>query len=304
VAAAERTEQEVLLAVNLYARALVNAHLGLAGQARADAEAGLAFGEQSRDPWLIGINLWVLGFLELSLGRLAEADRHLSRAADIGESIGLQEPGQWRFHADHMEAVIGLGELARAGDLLDRFEERAQATARTWALATAARSRGLLQAARGDVDGAAAAFEKALAHHQRLPMPFELGRTMLARGQLLRRLKQKRAARESLQAALEVFERLGAPLWAERTHAELRRIGLRPAAPLGLTPTEERVADLVAAGHTNREAAQALFLSVHTVEDNLRRIYRKLGVRSRTELAASYPSRGAPSPGGPGGAAR
>ncbi len=85
---------------------------------------------------------------------------------------------------------------------------------------------------------------------------------------------------------------LGAPLWAERTQAELRRIGLRPAAPLSLTPTEERVADLVATGHTNREVAQALFLSVHTVEDNLRRIYRKLGVRSRTELAAVYSAKG------------
>jgi DNA-binding CsgD family transcriptional regulator len=305
VEAAERTEQEVLLSVNRYARALVNAHLGLAGPARADAEAGLAFGEQCGDPWLIGINLWVLGFLELSLGRLAEADRHLSRAADIGESIGLREPGQWRFHADHVEAVIGLGELARAGDLLDRFEGRAQATGRAWALATAARSRGLLNAAQGDMDGATAAFKQALAHHQCLPMPFELGRTVLARGQLLRRLKQKRAARESLQEALEVFERLGAPLWAERARAELRRIGLRPAAPLSLTPTEERVADLVATGHTNREVAQALFVSVHTVEDNLRRIYRKLGVRSRTELAAIYPSRGAPAPpGGPSGVAR
>jgi DNA-binding CsgD family transcriptional regulator len=155
------------------------------------------------------------------------------------------------------------------------------------------------------MDGATAAFKQALAHHQCLPMPFELGRTVLARGQLLRRLKQKRAARESLQEALEVFERLGAPLWAERARAELRRIGLRPAAPLSLTPTEERVADLVATGHTNREVAQALFVSVHTVEDNLRRIYRKLGVRSRTELAAIYPSRGAPAPpGGPSGVAR
>jgi DNA-binding CsgD family transcriptional regulator len=144
----------------------------------------------------------------------------------------------------------------------------------------------LLLAARGNPDAAAAAAEEALTHHERLPMPFELARTLLARGQLRRRAKQKRAARESLQEALQIFQRLGAPLWAERARAELRRIGLRPPAPLELTPTEERVAGLVAAGHTNQEAAQALFLSVHTVEDNLRRIYRKLGVRSRTELAA------------------
>jgi DNA-binding CsgD family transcriptional regulator len=117
-------------------------------------------------------------------------------------------------------------------------------------------------------------------------MPFELGRTLLAQGQLRRRAKQKRAARESLQEARQVFERLGAPLWAERATAELARIGLRPPAPLGLTPTEKRVAELAAAGRTNREIAQTLFLSVHTVEDNLRRVYGKLGIRSRTELAA------------------
>jgi DNA-binding CsgD family transcriptional regulator len=130
------------------------------------------------------------------------------------------------------------------------------------------------------------AIEQALVHHQRLAMPFELGRTLLTQGQLRRRAKQKRAARESLQRALQIFEQLSAPLWADRASAELARIGLRPAAPLGLTSTEERVAELAAAGHTNREIAQALFLSVHTVEDNLRRIYRKLAIRSRTELAA------------------
>jgi DNA-binding CsgD family transcriptional regulator len=70
-----------------------------------------------------------------------------------------------------------------------------------------------------------------------------------------------------------------------------RRIGLRPPAPLDLTPTEKRVAELAAAGHTNREIAQALFLSVHTVEHNLRRVYSKLGIRSRTELAAKSRTR-------------
>jgi DNA-binding CsgD family transcriptional regulator len=291
VEAAERTGQEQWIGINLYVRGLVNAHLGRADVARRDAEAALSSGERRGDPWVTGISLWVLGFLELSLGRLAETGRHLSRAWEIGESIGLREPGQWRFHADHLEALVGLGELGRAGELLAGFEERALATSRPWALATAARCRALLLAAQGDPDGALAAAEEALAHHERLPMPFELGRTLLAQGQLRRRARQKRAARESLQEALQIFERLGAPLWADRARAELRRIGLRPPAPLELTPTEERVAELVAAGHTNREVAQVLFLSVHTVEDNLRRICRKLGVRSRTELAARRPDR-------------
>jgi DNA-binding CsgD family transcriptional regulator len=275
-----------MVSVNCYGRGIVNAHLGLVALARSDAEAGLASAEERGDPWAVGINLWVLGFLELSLGRLAEASRYLSQAWEIGESIGLREPGQWRFHPDHLEALIGMGELDRAEDLLIRFEERARLTSRSWALATAARCRALLLAARGDPGGAAAALEQALAHHERVPMPFELARTLLCQGQLRRRVKQKRAARESLEAAIAIFERLGASLWAERATLELRRVGLRPPAPLELTVTEQRVADLAAAGQTNREIAQALFLSVHTVEDNLRRVYRKLAVRSRTELAA------------------
>ena len=291
VEAAQLTGQTVVVGLNRCTRGLVNAHLGLAALARSDAEAGLAFAEERGDPWVAGWGFRVLGFLELSLGRLADASQHLSRADDVAESIGLREPGQWRFHADHLEVLMGLGELGRAGELLARFEERARVTGRPWPLATAARSRALLLAAQQDPDGAAAAIEQALAHHEHLAMPFELGRTLLAQGQLRRRAKQKRAARESLQQARQIFERLGAPLWAERAGAELARIGLRPPAPLGLTPTEKRVAELAAAGHTNREIAQALFLSVHTVEDNLRRIYGKLGIRSRTELAARSSAR-------------
>jgi DNA-binding CsgD family transcriptional regulator len=286
VEAAEWTGQAVVISLNRCARGLVNAHLGRADLARSDAEAGLAFAEERGDPWVAGWGFRVLGFLDLSLGRLGNASRHLSRVEEVAGSIGLREPGQWRFHADHLEVLIGLGELGRAGELLARFDEQARSAGRPWALATATRSRALLLAARQDPDGAAAAIEQALAHHQHLAMPFELGRTLLAQGQLRRRAKQKRAARESLQQARQIFERLGAPLWAERASAELARIGLRPPAPLGLTPTEKRVAELAAAGHTNREVAQALFLSVHTVEDNLRRIYGKLGIRSRTELAA------------------
>jgi len=155
----------------------------------------------------------------------------------------------------------------------------------------------LLDAADGDLAAAGLALERALAEHQRLPMPFELARTLLVQGTVHRRGKRKRAAREALQRALEIFEELGAPLWAGKARAELRRIGLRPPAPSGLTPSEERVAELVAAGHTNREVAGALFISVKTVDSNLSRIYRKLGVRSRTELARKLPAKGGPAPG-------
>ncbi len=219
-----------MISLNRCARGLVNAHLGLADLARCDAEAGLVFAEERADPWVAGWGFRVLGFLELSLGRLADASRYLSRVDDIAESIGLREPSQSRFHADHLEALIGLGELGRAGDLLARFEERAERNGRPWPLATSARSRALLLAAQQNPDGAAAAIEQALGHHQRLAMPFELGRTLLAQGQLRRR-PSRSGRRESLQEARQIFERLGAALWAERATAELARIGLRPPAP-------------------------------------------------------------------------
>src|SRR5205823_1520542 len=118
-----------------------------------------------------------------------------------------------------------------------------------------------------------------------LGQPVELGRTLLVRGMVERRNRQKRAARESLEGALETFSAIGADLWAERARAELGRIGGRAPSSVELTPTEDRVARLVVEGATNQEAAAALFLSVKTVEWNLSRIFRKLGIRSRTELA-------------------
>ncbi len=88
-----------------------------------------------------------------------------------------------------------------------------------------------------------------------------------------------------LTGALERFEALGAPLWAERAREDRARIGGRARSNDDLTPTEEQIAELVAAGMTNREVAATLFVTPKTVESALTRVYRKLGVRSRTELA-------------------
>ena len=117
-------------------------------------------------------------------------------------------------------------------------------------------------------------------------MPFEVARTHVVIGQIHRRRREKCAAADALQLALDGFEKLGATSWAERTRAELSRVGLRPAAPLALTETERRVAELVATGRTSRDVASALFLSPKTVEANLSRAYQKLGIRSRAELGA------------------
>jgi DNA-binding CsgD family transcriptional regulator len=156
-----------------------------------------------------------------------------------------------------------------------------------WAFTIASRCRALLSAAAGDSDAAYASLDRALELHEQLQEPFERGRTLLVRGTLQRRNRKKRPARESLSQALAVFDELGARLWSERARAELRRIGGRaPTTPGVLTPTEERVAALVAAGRTYREVADALFISPKTVQWNLSKIYRKLGIRSGGELAA------------------
>jgi len=139
-----------------------------------------------------------------------------------------------------------------------------------------------------DLAGALETLEQALVLHDRLPMPFERGRTLLALGATQRRMKRRRAARETLQAALAIFEELGVSLWIEKARAELSRIAGRAPSSGDLTPTEQRVAELVAGGRTNREVAAALHLSERTVEGNLSRIYGKLRLRSRTELASRY----------------
>jgi DNA-binding CsgD family transcriptional regulator len=299
---ADRAEQEVQRAIALYCCALVDAHLGRVASARAQAEEGLAIGRGRRDLWLEGIYLWVLGFVDLSTGDLEGVERHLSRADEIAEAIGVVEPGQWRFHADRIEALIGSGTLEAAESLLDRYRRRARATKRSHALAAEARCRGLLATARGELEGALRAFSRSLARYERLPLPFERARTLLAFGSAERRANRKRAARETLEKALAEFESLGAPLWAEKARSEIGRIGGRRAPARGaLSETEARIARLAASGLTNDEIAAQLVVSPKTVKWNLSKVYRKLGVRSRTELAAELASTSGPATPGPAG---
>ncbi|MGA8331248.1 MAG: helix-turn-helix transcriptional regulator, partial [Mycobacterium sp.] len=155
---------------------------------------------------------------------------------------------------------------------------------RAWMLAVGGRCRAMLLAGRRDLSAATTAAEQAMTEHERLPMPFERARTQLLLGQLQRRQRRRDAAANTLREALHTFEQLGTALWADRVNAELARgmSGRRRAD--GLTPSEQRVAELAVSGMTNRDIAKALFISPKTVEVNLSRIYRKLNIRSRTEL--------------------
>ena len=239
--------------------------------------------------------LSALGSLELSSGNASAAHEQLDRAWQLHRHAGFGEPAMFPFVADHVGALIELGANDAAIEVVEWLEERGRALDRPWALAVAARSRAQFAAAAGDFPAAFEAVDRALDAHERLPMPFELARTLMVLGSIRRRAKQKRPARESLDEAIQIFERLGARLWAEQARGELARIGGRRAAIGELTEAEQRVAKLAAAGRTNREIADTLFMSVRTVEGHLSHIYKKMGIRSRTELAVFIDAADGPS---------
>lgn len=281
-----QADQEPQRVFALGVRALVRAGRGDVEGARADAEATLAGAEARGVVIATIVAAGALGLLELSLGRFEAVDRLLGPLGARLEAGGVREPGSVRFAPDAIEALIALGRIEEAQALLDTLERQAARLDRASALAAAGRCRGFLAAAQGDLDGALASLERALGEHERVSMPFEQARTLLALGASRRRARMKRPAREALEQALAIFEELGARLWAEKARAELARIGGRRAPATGeLTPTEHRIAALAAEGRSNKEIAAALFVTPKTVGTQLSRIYRKVGVHSRTELA-------------------
>jgi DNA-binding CsgD family transcriptional regulator len=189
------------------------------------------------------------------------------------------------FVPDLVEALVLLGRVDDAAAHVATLEERGKALGSPWASATGARCRGLVAAAGGDFAEALASLDRALVAHERLPQPFELARTHLIHGTVLRRAKRRGDARAALSRAIAIFDELPARLWATRAREEVARIGGRTSVGGELTKAERRVAELAAVGRTNREVAEALFVTERTVEAALTRAYRKLGVRSRTELA-------------------
>jgi DNA-binding CsgD family transcriptional regulator len=186
------------------------------------------------------------------------------------------------------EALIALGRLDEAQLVVDDLLQRAGASQSAHAVAIAHRCEGLLLAARGHLAAAIDVLDLALNEHARQRLPLQLGRTLLEKGSLERRAKRKTAAKHTLEQALQILEPLGAAVWVTRARDELGRIGLRPPVVTeGLTPAQERVAELAAGGATNREIAQTLYMSARTVESHLTKIYRELGIRSRAQLAAA-----------------
>ena len=262
--------------------ALAAAHLGDLDYARECAERSCRLAElhgsrlSAPTATLATVELWS-GDTEAAVARFAAAEGMTGTPDAV-------EPSMCWWRAEQIEALLELGLVDDAVDRLDAWEADARRLGRDWVLAHAARCRGLVAASRGEIEQALLVLAEAVSLHEAVGDPFGRARALLALGAVRRRARQKRPAREAIEAACAGFEKLEAARWAERAREELGRIGGRTRIE-GLTPAERRVADLVAKGRTNAEVAAALFLAERTVASHLTRVYSKLGVRSRTELS-------------------
>jgi DNA-binding CsgD family transcriptional regulator len=263
--------------------AIVAVHRGQLELARGYSERALELaGEQLvlHPPQHMG----VLGLAALWSGDVTGAEEWLGKADKRAVEIGWGEPSLRWWTSDHAELLLEHEHVDEAVRLVDAWEADAARVGREWVLAQVTRCRGLVAAAQGELDHADNLLDRAVAEHEAVGDPYGRARALLALGVVRRRGRQKRASRDAIGAALSGFEHLGAATWIEKARDELGSIGGRIREE-GLTAAERRVADLVAKGQTNREVAAALFLGERTVASHLTRIYAKLGVRSRTELA-------------------
>lgn len=268
------------VAAHLANLAVVSALRGEEEQCRRQAEEALAIAIPHRIGLRAGVAAYALAMLDLGMGRYAAAHARFASIAAAGPGAG-HPTVVWRSTPDRVEAAVAAGEHEAAREAVGAYERWAAHATTDESQALLARCRALL------ADGGTEPFEDALRRHGE---PFERARTALLYGERLRRAQQPGQARHHLRAALETFERLGARPWAKRAHGELRAAGEAPARPesdaqAALTPQELRIARLVAEGASSKEVAARLFLSPRTVEYHLYKIYPKLGITSRTELA-------------------
>ncbi|MET8798018.1 AAA family ATPase [Nocardia sp. NPDC004568] len=222
-----------------------------------------------------------LGLIDLAAGRPAAA---LTNLRPPGEFV---HPGVLpAYTPDLVEAAVRARRPELAAAAFEPLDAAAAASRAPELMASAARCRALLAASGAAEDE----FRRALVLHEKCDLPFEYARTQLLFGEYLRRRRRRAQARVPLRAAFDIFRSLGAGAWTERARAELRAAGDRvePSATTlrtdGLTPQEMRIVQAVVDGFTNREIAAQMFLSARTIDYHLRKIYTKLGVRSRADL--------------------
>jgi DNA-binding CsgD family transcriptional regulator len=279
----ERVDYEYARAAFAVAEAAVEARQGNLLRSLSLAEEALPVLEMHHDA-----NLLVTAHASLLFSRLCtgEAAPALLHADAIAATLGGGRESWWSRHqGDEIEALVAAGKLGRSIERIEAVRRAGIELDLGRFLAWADRGDGLVALATGDLEKARSAFELALRHHEQVPIPFERARTLLHYGRVLRRLRKRRLARATLQAAREEFERLHAWGFAREAAEELRHVAGRAPGRQGvLTETEERVARLVADGLSNKEVAAQLFVTVSTIEATLTRVYAKLGIRSRAQL--------------------
>ena len=286
---AEGTGQDTHVAWQLAILALAAAARGEEAECRRRAADAieLAIARGLSLPGSLGA--FALGRLELGLGRPEIALGHLALIRD--PASGLESWITAHYAAgDHVEAAVRAGRPELAVPVLEDFAPWAERVPPRWPAAVAARSRALLASGAG----AEAHFAEALRIPADAETPFEHARSELLFGEALRRGRRRTEARTHLRAALAAFQRLGATPWAERASGELRATGetarrREPSTIDQLTPQEMQIARFVSEGASNREVASKLFLSPRTVEYHLHKVFTKLGIASRGELAGILP---------------
>ena len=268
-----------------YVSALVAANRGRLTEAREAARLGIDAAQGAGLAPLAALNRAVMGYVEHEAGAATAAVTAFEPL--LGVDLPGPEPGLLRLFPNIVEALVEAGRSDRAADLLATLDACRRALTARWLEAGSARCHGLIAAASGRLDQAEGWLEHAIETERAAPRRLELGRHLLAAGMVRRRRRHREGAADALERARSTFAALGAGAWQERATAEIRRVSPRrtvPAVQL-LTATQQQVADLVAQGHSNKEIAAALSLSIYTVESHLKAIFRRLGVRSRAALA-------------------
>jgi DNA-binding CsgD family transcriptional regulator len=275
-------------------QAAVAAYQGRVEDARRHIDVAMMAGANSGYVLMMGYAVSLQGFVEFSLGdhekALACLEPLLPMVQRAPRCTELLMAG---FLPDAVEALIHRGRHDEAEALTVVLEDNGGRLDRPWMLAAGARCRALLTAARGDIETGVAQAREALCHHDRVEMPFERARTLLVLGRLERRLRHWRPANAALSEALSLFDRVGTPLWAAKVRTELDRRTPGRARTAGLTPSEQRVAELAAAGMSTKDIASELFVARKTIDTNLSRVYAKLGIHSRIELMRAMDTAGA-----------
>lgn len=268
-------------------RALLAAGRGEIEQTDRWAKLAVERGEETGCHWDTLEGLRALGIGRLLAHEPAAAAEGLRTVWHHLEREGVNEPGVFPVAPELVQALTELGELEEAKAVTDRLARLAERQAHPWATVTVTRCQGIAGLAGSVTDpSAAAALQHAATEYGRLGLRFDDARSLLSLGRAQRRLRQWGSARQAMEQAIASFDAIGSPGWAQQARAELERVGGRRPRPSGeLTKSEQRVAELAADGKSNKAIARELVVSVHTVEVHLSRVFAKLGVRSRVQLA-------------------